>query len=112
MPFGFISLAGLHDHFPDVKVLRLYNPVGLGVVSRDSDVMDSVSFGEDIRSGDVGSSIVSHDLFKSSPAAEDILEDKVGNDFGGVGGGSTTVWVRCEGVSGIEDVTVGSNLWH
>jgi len=111
-PLRFVSLAGLHDCFPDVEVLRLYDSIGLGVVSRDSDVVDSVLFGEDISSSNVGSGVVGNNLFESSPAAEDILEDKVGNDFGGVRGGSTTFWIGGESISGMENITVGSNLRH
>ena len=112
MPLGLIALAGLHDGFSHIEMLRLNDAISLGVVSGDANVVDAVSVGEDIQGGDVSSSIVSDYLFESTPSAEDILEDEVGDDLSRVGGSSTTFWVRSESISGMDNVAVRSELRH
>jgi len=43
-PFRLLALASLHDRFADIEVLRLNNPVGSRVVTRDTDVANPAAF--------------------------------------------------------------------
>ena len=81
-PLRFVSFAGLHDSFTNVKVFRLNNSVGLRIVARDTNVSDSVSRCEDVQCSDVSRAVVCNNFLKSTPSTEDVLEDEVRYDFG------------------------------
>ena len=51
-------VRGLDQGFLDIEVLMLDNPVGLGVVWRDVDVVDTIVASEDLECGNVWSAIV------------------------------------------------------
>ena len=68
-PLSDITVASLHEGVTDGAVRLFDNAIGLRVVCRDADMMDVVFFGEPIKGGNKGYSVVSDDLFKSSPSA-------------------------------------------
>lgn len=86
--------------------------VGSRVVTRDADVADAISFGEDIEGGDVSGTVVRNDLDKHAPTTQDLSEYEIGNDGSGVGGGGAPFGIRSEGASRVDDISVGAGSRH
>jgi hypothetical protein len=111
-PLGLVTFAGLHDSFANVKVLRLHDTVGARVVARDANVMDAVAGTKNFQSSDVRGSVVSNQLFKTTPATENILEDEVGDNFARIGRSSASLGIGGQSIASVMDVAVGTKLRH
>ena len=104
------TAAGLHKCLSNVEMLRLDDAVSSRVIARDPNVVDAVSLAENIESGDIRGSVVSNELGESVPTAQDILEDEVGDDLGGVGCHSMTLWVGGESAASMENVMIRPDI--
>ena len=60
----------------------LDNSIGLGVVGRDADVVDTIVVSEDLERGNVRSAVVRYNGFYCTVAAENGFEDEFGYSYG------------------------------
>ena len=111
-PLRFITFASLDDGFANVEMLGLYDAVGSGIVARNLDVTDTVARCQNVEGGNIGRGIVGDELFKTTPATEDVLEDEVCDDLSRVRGSSTTFRIGGESVVSVVDVAIGTELRH
>ena len=111
-PLILSTTAGLHDRFANVKVLRLDNAVRPRVVAGDTNVVNAILFTKDIESSNVGGSVVGNELSESAPTAENILEDEIGDNSGGVRRRSATLRIGSQSTLSMKDVTIRPNSRH
>ena len=77
-PLLCITIGGLDQGFSDIEVSALDNSIGLGVVGRDTDVVDTIAVLEDLERGNVWSAVVRYNGFYCTVAAENVFEDEFG----------------------------------
>ena len=77
-PLLGITVGGLDQGFSDIEVSALDNSVGLGVIGRDTDVVDTIAVTEDLKRGNVRSAIVRDNGFYCTVVAENVFEDEFG----------------------------------
>jgi hypothetical protein len=53
--------------------------VGLGVIGRDPDVVDTIFFRQDIEGLDIQSTIIGDNFFQWTPVAQDVFENEGGD---------------------------------
>ena len=75
-------------------------------------MVDVVLRSEAVESSYPGCAVVSNNLLKSSPATEDILEEKVRYNVAAFGCSSSCFRPRGEGTAAVEDISVGDALRH
>ena len=75
-------------------------------------MVDVVSCSEAVEGSYPGCAVVGDDLFKSSPATENILEEKVRYNVAAFGRSSSCFGPRSESTATVEDVSVRTALRH
>jgi hypothetical protein len=75
-------------------------------------MIDSISRSKDIGCSNVGRRVVGDYLSKGSPSAQELLEDEIGDNVGGIGRRSSAFCIGSHGTASMQDVTIGSNFRH
>ena len=111
-PLEFVALTSLHDGLANVEVFRLDNAVCLRVVARDMNMVDSVSQSKNFESCNIGCSVISNNLFKTSPPAQDVLKDEVSDDLPRIRSSTATFGVGGKSIVSMVNIAIRAQLGH
>src|ERR1700677_73336 len=93
-------------------MLSFDDTIGTRVVSRNSNVPDTIALCEPVECRDVGCSIVCHDFLDGSPSAQDFFEEESTERASRLGSKSTPLRPRSERASRLNDVSKTACVRH